>query len=454
MKKKILKAGVVSIAVLLVSQVIRFLGNLYTTKLLAPDAFGLMAVVNMVMMGIALFSDLGLRQIVIQQKEDLAPDLLNTVWVMQILRGIGIWFFAFLLSLLLIFIQNLGLVSTNVYASSALPYLVVSASFVAVLDGLSSTKLMTASRDMNLGRLNIIFLFSQISSVLVILIIAKLTNSVWAFVGGAVLGSFIMCTCSHGFLSGVTNTWRFDKEIAKNILKKSKWLLLSSPLTFLELNGAVLLLGLFLGANDLGLFMIGFLIIGVVQLVSQNIASNVIFPSLSDAVRAKPAFVSAVYMRLQLVSDSFVLVSAGGLIAAGTAIVEILFDSRYVLSGRVISILALGLIGLRYYVVEQLMSAYGDFHISPMIISSRVVVLTLGVLLGFHIGGLEGAAFGIALSWFAAWPILLWYRAKKMSTPWKAEFAALGFVGAGYFLGLVFVQAVHWLGIKGMHHAM
>lgn len=413
-----------------------------------------MAIVNMMMIGISLFSDLGLRQVVIQQKEGLNPELLNTVWVMQFFRGIGIWLVAFLASLLLLSLQFFGVILENVYSTPILPYLIMAAGFVAVLDGLNSTKMITASRDMNLGRLNLVYVFSQISSVLTIVVIAKLTNSVWAFVVGTILGALLTCVGSHRLLMGAANAWQFNKEIAKNILQKSKWILLSSPLTFLELNGATLVLGLFLTANDLGLFMIGFLIVGVVQLISQNLAANVFFPALSEAVRTSPESVPKTYARFQFLSDLVILTVAGGLLAAGPTIAAILFDARYALSGSIISILAIGLVGLRYYVIEQLISAYGDFRLNPLLISSRVIALGIGTVAGHHLGGLEGAALGAALCWFAAWPISLWYRAKKMQTPWAVELAGLGILGAGYVLGLVFVHVVSWFGLKGIHHSM
>jgi hypothetical protein len=58
---------------------------------------------------------------------------------------------------------------------------------------------------------------------------------------------------------------------------------------------------------------------------------------------------------------------------------------------------------------------------------------------------LQGAALGVALSWFAGWPVHLWYRAKTIAWPWKVEAAALLFLAAGYGLGLVFTKLVVYL---------
>jgi O-antigen/teichoic acid export membrane protein len=373
---------------------------------------------------------------------------------LQFIRGAGIWLVALLISLILLSLQFFGVASKNVYSNPILPYLIMVMGMVAVLDGLNSTKMITASRDLNLGRLNVVYIFSQILSVVGIVLIARWTASAWAFVVGSILGAALTCLGSHKVLIGLNNFWSFDREVARKVLQKSKWILLSSPLTFLELNGATLVLGLLLSANDLGLFMIGFMIIGVVQLISQNLSANVVFPALSEAVRSNPEGVPKAYARFQLFSDAIILVIAGGLIAAGPVVVGVLFDSRYALSGKIISILAIGLIGSRYFVIEQLINAYGDFRLNPLIISCRVIALGVGTLAGHHFGGIEGAAFGAALSWFAAWPIALWYRAKKMSVPWRCEVVGAALLILGYGLGLLFVQIVHWSGWRGMHHAL
>lgn len=53
---------------LIVSQVIRLLSNLVLTRLLVPEMFGVMAIVSVFMMGISMFSDVGLQQNIVQSK--------------------------------------------------------------------------------------------------------------------------------------------------------------------------------------------------------------------------------------------------------------------------------------------------------------------------------------------------------------------------------------------------
>jgi O-antigen/teichoic acid export membrane protein len=450
-QKKLIKAGVYSIISLVVTQAIRFGGNIVLAKLLAPSAFGLMAVVNMLIVGMSLLSDIGLRMVVIQRNGALTEEFLNTVWTLQVFRGIGISLTVAVAGVFLIILQHAEWLSGNVYADPLLPYLVLVTAISVLFNGFDSTKPIAASRALDLGRLSILSTLNQIITLGIIIIIANVTRSPWALVVGSVTGAVLQCISSHFLFPGARNTWRYDRAIVSDIFKKVRWLLLSSPLTFLELNGAVMILGALLSPSELGYFMIAFSMVGVLQMVSQNLAANIFFPGLSACIRDKPYELARVYKRFQLTADAILVTAAGGLLASGQTIIGLLFDNRYAMSGTLLSLLAIGLIGVRYCVVEQLFNANGHFKFNPPVIISRVTLMAIGVMVGHHMGGLQGAAIGISISWFAGWPILLWYRAKTIPWPWLVETAAIGFLGMGYGLGTVFNQLVQWIPITGLH---
>ena len=73
------------------SQGLRFVGNLILTRLLMPELFGLMALVNTFRIGLSLFSDIGIDPSIIRSQRSSDPDFLNTAWTLQMLRGCWIW---------------------------------------------------------------------------------------------------------------------------------------------------------------------------------------------------------------------------------------------------------------------------------------------------------------------------------------------------------------------------
>ena len=69
------------------SQIIRFVTTMALTRLLAPELFGIMLIVNTIRTGVELLSDIGIAQSVIRSPDGERPAFYNTAWTLQILRG-------------------------------------------------------------------------------------------------------------------------------------------------------------------------------------------------------------------------------------------------------------------------------------------------------------------------------------------------------------------------------
>ena len=104
---------------------LRFGSNLLVTRLLVPKMFGVMAIAMLVIIGLGMFSDLGLKPSVVHSRRGDDPVFLNTAWVTQILRGMLLWLFALIASLLIYYANRIGIVPKGtVYADPILPFVV------------------------------------------------------------------------------------------------------------------------------------------------------------------------------------------------------------------------------------------------------------------------------------------------------------------------------------------
>ena len=68
-------------------ELIRLANNLILTRLLFPEAFGFMAIVNVILLGLAMFADIGLPDKIVQSNRGEERRFLDTAWTLQILRG-------------------------------------------------------------------------------------------------------------------------------------------------------------------------------------------------------------------------------------------------------------------------------------------------------------------------------------------------------------------------------
>ena len=66
-------------------KVLQLGSNLILTRLLFPEAFGLMTLANVILIGIQMFSDVGIKPAIVQSEHGEKEDYLNTAWTVQII---------------------------------------------------------------------------------------------------------------------------------------------------------------------------------------------------------------------------------------------------------------------------------------------------------------------------------------------------------------------------------
>src|SRR5690554_6229289 len=81
------------------AQAIRLVSNLILARLLFPEAFGLMALVMLLIVGLSLFSDIGIEQSIMRNPRGEERAFLDTAWTMQVARGWVLWLAAWAVAL-------------------------------------------------------------------------------------------------------------------------------------------------------------------------------------------------------------------------------------------------------------------------------------------------------------------------------------------------------------------
>lgn len=112
------------------SQLIRLASNLILTRLLFPEAFGLMALVMVVLIGLGQFSDMGISPAIMQSRRGDDPDFLNTAWTIQIIRGVCLWLMT----------AALAWPMAQLYGEPALVGLLPVAGLSLLIDGFKTTR--------------------------------------------------------------------------------------------------------------------------------------------------------------------------------------------------------------------------------------------------------------------------------------------------------------------------
>ena len=311
--------------------VVRLAGNLVLTRLLFPEAFGLMALITVVMTGLAMFSDVGTRAAIIQNERGTDPAFLNTAFSIQVIRGVVLWICTWILALPV----------ANFYGEADLAQMLPVAGLTALFGGFQSTRMATANRDLQLGTLTALKIGTQIAGLVVTVILAFWMRSVWALVIGGLFAPFLLALLSHVVLKGNRDRLQFERKAAGQLVKFGKYIFLSTLATFLINHGDRAILGKFTTLGDLALYNIAFFMASVPTLMVNRIASEVLFPMLSRAEDGKLhlAVAQMTKRRIQL-TLGMILLSAP-LIFLGDWIIAFLYDPRYETAGFLLILITL-----------------------------------------------------------------------------------------------------------------
>lgn len=186
LRKRVLLAGALNIGSIVASQVIRLGGNLIITRLLLPEMFGLMAIATTVSVLLLLLSDVGLRQNIIQSPRGDEPLFLNTIWSLQIIRGLGLFVVMQLVALASWVSQHFAMwPAHSTYAAPELPAVLAVTGFFAIIFAFQSTKIDVAIRTFQQKKVVLVELVSQIAGLVVMLVIGHHAFHLGAGGGGS-----------------------------------------------------------------------------------------------------------------------------------------------------------------------------------------------------------------------------------------------------------------------------
>ncbi len=419
-------------------QVIRFGSNLVLSRLLFPEAFGLSALVNIMNQGLIMLSDVGLPTVVVQSPKGDDPKFLNTAFTWQAVRSVILWIAALALTLPMAYL----------YAEPELKWLVPVGALSVLLIGIRSTSYFTLRRQLRVGPLLTLELASQIGAVALMIPWAIYAPSVWTLIGGMLITSVIAAIGSHMIKVHYRNKFQWDKESAKSMLEMGKWIAGSSMLTFASQQGDRLLLGHFLGAATLGVYSIAVFLSGALGEAISRVTTGVFFPAYSRVNNEGPDRLREVFYKTRLATDALILPALAGLAVLGPFIVQLLYDPRYIAAGWMLQVLSVRVaLSCIVWPLQFCLFALGNARYGFYLNLARVITLAIGVPIGYHMSGVPGLVWAVAISEIPALMVCYYGFARAKLLRVMLELRAPAFYAAGLVLGygvLMLLEAMGW----------
>jgi O-antigen/teichoic acid export membrane protein len=393
---RVFRAGGWTLFSFVMSQVLRFASNLILTRVLFPEAFGLMAVVQAIMTGMAMLTDVGVEQSIIYNPKGNEPGFINTAWSIQIIRGL----------LISISACALAVPIAAVYHQEELVQLLPAVGLTALIGGFASTNISLAGRNLGLAKITILDISTTILSTAITIFAAWKTHSVWSLVIGSIVAAIIKTIASHLVLSGIPNRFFWDSTSARSLFKFGRWIFVSTALTFLVGEGNRLVIGSLLDVRSLAFYSLASALNLMPLVVMQQVGSRVLFPAYAEILRDRPEKLMGRMEKSRVVQIIPYWLLSVFFACFGSNLIHILYDARYQDSGWMLRILALG--SLPQSVTASygpILWAKGLVGTSTVLLAAQLLIQFVLMVIGSSIGGATGLLAALALTQWLLYPV-------------------------------------------------
>lgn len=393
---RVIRAGSVTLMGNVGSQVLRFASNLLLTRLLFPGAFGLMAIAQSILTAANLLSDVGLQQAVVRSHRAHDQRFLDTIWTLQVLKGVVI-------------IAAMAIAApfaARGYAQPSLVAIMPALGAASLIIGFSSTKVALVNRRIEVGRLTMMEMGSQVIGIVVMIAWARVWPTPWALVAGNLATALSKMLASYWLIDGPGNRFAWDRSVVQEVWRFGGWVMLASGVTFLAGEGRNLLNAALVNATEVGLLVISSTLAFVVWNAIQQVSGRVLFPAYAEVFRERPQNLPAVVQRSrrwQLLGGCAVAVLFA---LFGDRLVRWFYDPRYAMAGVFLQIQAVGamfsFLGASY---SGVLWALGRPGLNTVLLAVQVVVVAVLTIVGHSLGGTVGLVAGASCTGVVMYPV-------------------------------------------------
>lgn len=361
LRRRVQTGGAVIMGGFGAGQILRLLSNLILTRLLAPEAFGLMAIAVSINIWSVMLTDIGITTSVIRSPNSEKPDFLHTAWTMQILRNLLIWVIICAASLAILYLSSTSLIPPeSIFANPLLPWVMAGIGLQLPVSGLTSINHSMAERRLTMKRVVALEVGAQVFTMAITIGFALTGFGVWSLVIGSVAGAALRSALSHIVFPGPRMALRFVREHFDEIFGFGKWLIIASFFGFVLNRGDQLLFGWMMESEPFSLYAVASIWIVAAMTVIQTVISRVFLPMFSEIIREQPETLRDIYQKLRLLVDGAVVIMALGAFFLAEPVFALIYPESFDGVGYYVKLLSPIFLFLPYRLISVAALASGD----------------------------------------------------------------------------------------------
>lgn len=268
--------------------------NMVLARLLTPEAFGVIATVNMIVSFAEIFTDAGFQKYLVQhdfEDEEELDNNTNVAFWTNLLISVVLWLLIFFFSeQLAILVGNPGLGNVIVIASLVLP-----------VNAFSSIQMARYKRDWNFKSLFYVRLVSICVPLFVTLPLAYITKSFWALVIGTLSGAVV-----NAVILTCRSRWKpklfFSIKKLKEMFSYSWWIMMESISTWMTSYFDTFIVGIFLSTFYVGIYKTSMITVNQIISLITSATSMPLFVALSRLKNDRDALIDMYNNYMQAVA--------------------------------------------------------------------------------------------------------------------------------------------------------
>lgn len=311
----------------ILAQLLRFTRNIILTRLLAPDAFGSMAIVLSISSLVDMITEIGIKEAVIQNPRGGDHEYVNAAWWLSFSRALVIYGILFVAAPFV----------ADFYRNPALTSLMRTALLSVVFLGAMSSRAFVALKGLDFKRWSMVQYGSSISGTAVAIVLTYLLRNVWALAAAYAAEFAVLCVLSYIVCPFVPRL-KLDSQAAKDLLNFSKRIFGLSFLNLLFARADVFVLGRIVSAKDLGIYAIAINLAQVPGSFALTLLGQILMPMYSR-LQADPARINRIILKVTSAILAAFMPALIFITLSGKAILSLLYGPLYV-SGSLVLLLA------------------------------------------------------------------------------------------------------------------
>jgi O-antigen/teichoic acid export membrane protein len=388
----------------LASILLRVGSSVVLTRLLHPEAYGVVTMLMAVAMVMELLTDLGVTALVVRHARGDDPAFLNTIWTLRLVRGAVNTIIAFLLAPVL----------ANLYGLPELEGALRLYSLTFILGALESMAYVLAIRHQRVRVANYVELGCSLASTLFTIAASYVLRDFQAIVYGMLFNRCLLSLLSYKIFRQHRPRLHFEMPAAQDLFAFTRVVLPSSIFTLaLTQYDKTIFLKLF-DVRLLGLYGIAGGIAQSIDGLTSKVSRAVLYGRCAALFRADPATYAERYRRDNQRLFLAILFFPAMLFALAPLVVNVLYDARYQQAGAILQLLAVRCVLFAFLSpVEDMLVAAGHTYVVLVINVLRLVWIIPATLIGAYWFGFVGFITAIAFDLLLPLAYVAWLQRRN-----------------------------------------